>query len=618
VTELLDEPRPSLAADEAERDRKLDHRKSWRPRVRDAFAALVAAGLSMLTAWHVLGLDRATLSQRWLDGGPDAVLHYGISKSALERFPYLPNRNLGFPHAQDLFFAPLFDPVSASEVRLLGLISSDANTVLSLYQLVGFALVAVTAYLFFRLLGISWALAVLFSYAFSVLPWHYLQLHGHPFLASYWAVPLIGVLALVVGGRATDPFVDMSARRSAAAVVVVAVLIGLSQSYFYVFAAVVLGTLFLVRVLSVLLGRVPWTDLVRPALALGTLALTVLVQLVVLSRGRGELLERYYASRTWTESELYGGKVTALLMPWPGTGFPGMGHVREVYDAITLVRVGEGPWGSMLASIGTVLGVGFVCARAMSRQGATAASEDDEPAAARLWLTSAAIVVALLFFVTGGLGAVFAAVVSPEVRAWSRISVLIALLALGVVALLVQRLLSVPRFRAIGMLLALSLVPLVLVDQVTRADTVSATQPIDDSSVRSYVRQAEQILDGGCAVIQLPLHDFPEAGPVERLGDFDHFLPYLYSADLRWSYGSVSGTNSGQFWTVVDKQPVTQLVELGVSLGACAISVDRFGLAADSTLEGDLSSLPDVERGVQSADQRYALYLLPQGSDLPS
>ena len=79
-----------------------------------------------------------------------------------------------------------------------------------------------------------------------------------------------------------------------------------------------------------------------------------------------------------------------------------------------------------------------------------------------------------------------------------------------------------------------------------------------------------------------------KASPIRAilgLGDYELGLPYVVGGDstLRWSYGGVSGTRSGDFWKDVDDpQSFANAVD---ESGACAIYVDRAAFEDDREWE---------------------------------
>lgn len=566
-------------------------RRVWTGPGGDIATALLAGLASLAIAAIAWKVTPADLALRWAFGGGDQVLHYGIFQSATQVFPFLPNPAFGFPEAQNLFFAPLLDLWSAIFVWVCSWFTTSGILVLNLYMLGSFVAVGLTSYAFFRALGLRRLGSALWAVAFATLPHHFLQLTmGHPFIANYWAVPLIGILVLLVLGReqtAIERWIAAAPRpsglrRRVAIIIALALLVGLTQSYYFVFGAILVGGAWLFRTLGVLAtDHRRWRQLAGPTATVGALAMVIVTQLAILSIDWGDRYEKYFAGRLPGESELYGGKIALLLLPWEGSGVPGLWRMATAYLSSTMVATtSEGPFSSIVAALSVALalvallaalGIGWIGHRPRS-------------SVARAWFTDAhtsallfGFVWSLLFFTLGALGIVFAIWVSPEIRAWSRISILVYLFAMGAMALLADRVVRtrLPRLVAAGVL-----VVLIIVDHglgVFRYTELAANR---DEEVRTVVSELESEVDAGCGIVQLPIQEFPEAGTVGAMGDYDQFLPALYATtDLRFSYGAVRGTLAGDYWgqRTTDAEVAAGILESG----ACAVLVDTAAYVED-------------------------------------
>lgn len=593
-----------------------------RPRwIAEAGYSLGAGAISTVFAWIAWGLSPATMSMRWGMGGGDQVLHYGIFSSAAQVFPFVPNPALGFPQAQNLFFAPLFDLWSALFVWVASWFTHDGVLILNSYNLLSFLSVGITAYFFFRMLGLRPMPSVLWGVVFSTLPHHFFQIAlGHPFLGNYWAVPLIGILALMITGTGSSTFTRWAAAgatprrqvlRRLLPIVSLSLLVGLTQSYYFVFGAIILGGLWLFVVVGSLVRRRRLRALLWPTVTLGVLAVVVVLQLALLSLNFADRYEKYFGSRTVGESEIYGGKITLLLLPWDGTGIPLLGRLASKYREGSLIaQTSEGPYSSLIAVVAIVVAMTIILS--LLAVGGRWGSSHSRPIVAvlrdrRLNVLLFGFLWSLLFFVLAGLGPVFAFIVSPEIRAWSRISIVVYLFAIAVLALIADQLLKGRKRYIAAAILAI----LVVVDQgvgVSKSFPLAATA---DAPTRDFSAQMSDILDPGCGIVQLPLHAFPEAGAVGDMGDYDPFLPYMYAdGDLRFSYGAVRGTTAGDFWGSTTSGNFASSV---TESRACAILVDTYAYTENpngwyqlvSTLVDD-PAVPDLT----SSNGRYILYQL--------
>jgi uncharacterized protein YhhL (DUF1145 family) len=592
-----------------------DSRRRTPAWVADAGSAALAGLLATVFAWFALRLAPGDIAERWSFGGADQVLHYGIFTSATEVFPFVPNDALGYPVSQNLFFAPLLDPWSALFVRLLSATPLSGIEIYNLYNLLSFFAVGVTSYLFFRALGLGRTSGALWGVAFATLPHHFMQLAmGHPFIANYWAVPLVGIMVLLMPGDESRPLQRWIAgadspravlRRRILLLGALSLLVGLSQSYYFVFGGIVLGGVWLFIGLSNIVQGRPWKVLIWPSATLGSLVLVVGIQLAILSLNFGDRYEKYFQNRTVAESEIYGGKLDLLLLPWEGTGIPVIGKLYSSYRAGSpLVPASEGPFSSLIAVIAIVLAMTMILMLLVT--GGRWVSQSSPLrrflAERQTNLLLFGFLWSLLFFVVSGLGPVFAFVVSPEIRAWSRMSIVVYLFAIAILALLADRLIgsSRPWRLAMGALL----VAVVVADQGLGVGRVITVAPAADEDVRAFASELDMRLDSGCGIVQLPLKGFPESGAMGGMGDYDHFLPYLYStSEFRWSYGAVRGTAAGDYWA--DVRGPSDLAELVGD--ACAVTVDTSAYAEKQDWQRWVSALgvdaesPDVESG----DGRY-------------
>jgi phosphoglycerol transferase len=87
------------------------------------------------------------------------------------------------------------------------------------------------------------------------------------------------------------------------------------------------------------------------------------------------------------------------------------------------------------------------------------------------------------------------------------------------------------------------------------------------------VHRIEATTGPGAMVLQLPLHPFPEGGPVVAMNDYDHVAGYLHSDTLRWSYGGVAGRPED--WTSAQSGlPLDQLIPDAAAAGFKGVWID--------------------------------------------
>jgi hypothetical protein len=594
----------------------------WRTVFREIGLSVFAGFLSVVAAVIALRISPSDLTKRWNDPSADAILHYMLFKSSTQAFSFANNADLGFPHGLNVFFTNQVDASSAVVMSVMALFIHNGFLLLNLFWLLTFVGAGVTGYFFFRAMRIRPWIALLFGTIFSIAPYHFIKvLFGHAFLGNYWAIPLVGILMLVAAGNGTDPFRrwgDAAGNRRSRLLrrllppVVLGLLVASSSAYFFVFGVLVVGGVWAFTVLRILIRRQRASSLLIPTSAIVPMGLFVVLELVLLSGGYGQRSHVYFSGRSIAESEYYAGKLIPLLAPWTGTGVPFVAGIERKYETYSQILLGSGPVGTpILASVGLILLAAALVIFAVAGRTNLSATWfgrviDDQ----RTRMLAPAMAWTFLFYIVSGLGMAVALVASPDIRAWSRISIILVLIGLAFTAHLVQE--ATTRFGIRKILIGLVIL-VAIFDQVVGVNTILRVVPANDTEVSSFVASTDKALPNGCGVVQLPIKGFPESGPLGTMQDYDEAMPYLYtkSDDLRWSYGSVTATNG---WNTFGNVTTPQGFETAVkSTGACAIEIDLRGYS--SNLNG-WQAMVKAATGttvptIVSSGKRYLLFVMP-------
>ncbi|GAA4679242.1 hypothetical protein [Frondihabitans cladoniiphilus] len=604
---------PSAAEQVSPRRRRIAWEVLW---------SIVAGAISVVVAVAALRISPADLGRRWASDSPDMLLGYTLFKNSTQAFSFATNPNLGFPHGMNAFFSEQVDPSAALGMAALSLVLHNGFLLFNLSFLLTFFTAGVAAYFFFRALRVGPLISGVFAAVFSLAPYHFYRVgFGHIFLANYWAIPLVGILLLVAAGDTTDPFKRWSDAatgtrtrllRRLVPPTVLGLLIASSGSYFFVFGVIVIGGVWAFSVIRVLLHRDRIRTLLAPTMAIFPLGFFVVVELALLAANYGQRYHVYFTGRQIYESELFAGRLVTLLAPWAGSRIPVLDRILPKYDASSpLVPVNEPPGTPLLAAIGLILlAVALVVYAVAGRTGLGSrwfGRVLDDP---RTRMLAPAMMWTFLFFIITGLGMAVALVIGPQIRSWARISIILILIGLAVMAVLVQAATARHGIRAI----LIGLVVVVAIgDQVVGAHAVFTVAPAKDQEVAAFVSSAEKTLPQGCGVVQLPIKGFPDTGPIGDMQDYDESLPYLYtsSSDLRWSYGSIPGTYA---WDDLGNATTpAELASAVKSSGACAVEVD---LAAYSANQQGWQPLVEAATGttapaITSSGKRWLLFVVP-------
>lgn len=551
-----------------------------------AATAAVAAIVSVLAMVPFLRVWQADLDLPFHHGS-DRILHESVIDTTLDHGWYLRDPDLGAPRERDLSQFPFAEAFPIATVAVLGFVGfDDATVVMNLLFLASFPVIAAMAAYAFRRLGASAAPAAATGVLYAFLPYHLIRGEHHLFLSLYAGAAIAGLLVVeVLRGRRHFAAGDGSGWRryatgSNAVNAALCLFIGLSSIYYGAFAGLLLVMACAIR------SHVEWS--LRP-FASGSVAVllvttgvlpTVLPGLVDRIQGEtpSEVTERFAS-----QSEHFALRLTDLVVPVSAHVFGPFSDFSQRYREESPFRdAGEVPNSSNLGSVGTVGLVLLVVggASALLRRSRPPAYEDDGVDRA------AAVAFGLSFLVAtiGGIGAIVAYLATPQIRAWSRMSVVIAFFCLLAVARYLDRAAAWWRGRGHrGPWLMWACAFLVLgglADQVPPAFiphyrfAADVARASDDIAAR-----IDEYLPDGASVLQLPMVPFPD-GRSGRMDDYEQLEPALSVDSLRWSAGAVNGTEED--WTATLRgRPPTDAVLAGAALGFDAVWLETYGYDDD-------------------------------------
>jgi phosphoglycerol transferase len=270
---------------------------------------------------------------------------------------------------------------------------------------------------------------------------------------------------------------------------------------------------------------------------------------------------------------LYGLKLKDLFIP-------PMNHRSEVFASFSKAHWQAAPLLDERASYLGIIGIGaFLWLLLTGLRAMVERRERDVPL--EVWQ----ILWIVLMFTTGGLNAIIGSAGITMFRAGCRYSVVILLISL----LWAARRLTVLQARseeshpgeattwqwyavasAVGMM--------VLWDQVPRPPTAQETTSIirQVDADREFVGKMEAALPAGAMVFQLPIMEFPEM-PAPGVPPYDHFRSYLYSKNLRYSFGSMKGRPREAWQKELGKRSLEEAVAEIKKRGFAAIYINRNG-----------------------------------------
>jgi phosphoglycerol transferase len=277
--------------------------------------------------------------------------------------------------------------------------------------------------------------------------------------------------------------------------------------------------------------------------------------------------------RIWQHTEFWGLKILQLLLPVREHFDARFAAVAKLYFGYPHAHVNEA------VALGVIASAGFLFLLLNSLLPVPGIQVRFQPVLSALKRWNLFFV---LFATVSGFATWLALFLPPLARANYRVSVFLGLFALFAVGIVLQQLRQSAWlkhrpwvFRAcLGLLTVLG-----LYDQTGTLATLPnyTSQKALAEANQATFQQLEASLPSGSAVLQLPLAAFPEGGDVDGIKMYEHFVPFLHTHTLRWSYGALKGGPIDRWLHQVLTLPLSQLEQALCQKGFSAILLDRNG-----------------------------------------
>lgn len=525
----------------------------------------IAAALALLLSLPVLGYPLLHLAVPW--GSGDLAAHY-MSAAAWAPFGFPISTHFGFPSGIDLASIPTIDVTQNAFAWVFTQVTGNAFVGLNLLLVLSFPLVAALAVIAFRLVDAQGPMAIALALAFTFIPYHFDRGLSHLFPATMYAGVTGVILALWIGLGRTAP-----TRLRKIALVLLVLVTGWSGMYYAVFgialtiAAVIwrwIKSDSSARLLRLTLIPAGITSAALIAFLPGAVRFLTDAPLV-------NLVERNAA-----DSVSFAGSLAQLVTPYLTSDVPVVStFANTLAESQTILGTASessiAGYGSLITSAALVVFLVGWASYARRRH-------DTSP----LQFIGLLTFVATLLFVPWGAGYLIAGYISPQLRAWGRLTpILLLLLLVGAAAVLAKtRWVSSPR----SIVLAVVVTALVFVTGVLPFRTMYS-QAVDNgrflaSQLDTYTSQVNAAIPERCGVLQLPYMAFPENGIREPgLNDYEHAWQPLTNDRKDFSYGAVKGTEASILTASLTDPPSRSQLDQLRAAGYCAIHLDKRGYA---------------------------------------
>jgi len=375
-------------------------------------------------------------------------------------------------------------------IKVLSLFTSDSMIVFNLFYISTYFLNAFVMYLVLRKLRINFFLAIAIAYLFTFLPFHYWRL-PHTFYAGYFFIPLWIYYLLLLSNKKPlffkksmeDDKYSFDCSKKNLGIIFVLILSSTWNFYYTFFFAFLI---FFTLISSYMYHKNRYH--IYSALLVFSFAVVPFAVNMLPYKVYENLYSKNLnvAQRNPIEAETLGLRITSLVFPADFHRKSSMAEFKESYSKKSLL-FNE----SSDSSLGLIGSLGFLILIFVAFF-----QSYFSKTLARL---SQLNLFALLLSTVGGFGVVFAYLVTPQIRAYNRISVFIAALAFIAIALVINKVVKKSRHKKIlFILLSLSIAAFGIWDQTPAVESFRITEKFKTEflSDKRFVEQVENSFDG--------------------------------------------------------------------------------------------------------------------------
>jgi hypothetical protein len=495
------------------------------------------------------------------------------------------NLFVGYPDGQDLSAIPTLDWFHLITLKIISYFIQNDFIIFSIFVLIINTLTGIFMYLAARYY-INAFYSIIFASIIVLSPWRFERFIEHTFLSNL--TPL--ACSLIIGNL----IIKLGANKKIS-----------SLNYVYLLSlTIIIATSGMYWILlSTITILIHYSLNFRKIVRRNHIFAFLYILLISLSYGTNLLshddrvLE--FFNRTPYESELYGGKLISLFLPSTNSGIDILAESRQKINSVLLMSFEGNPNLPVIGILGSFLMIFILLS-----------SKSFPKLNMNFYQLRYLIIVwfiTLLFFVSSGLGTLFSYYLSPQFRATGRFSIYLVIISTIILLHFVQNLSGkwIKNIALTGLIITSFFD---LNSDSYRVDTISNSLQIKE--IKSFTSQIESKAERNCKIYQLPYARFPENPKINKLSDYELFLPYLFSNSLIFSYGAVKGAD-------VESVKLRQQVGSEFSnlkalkeYDYCGILVDYNGIE-DSDLKGlEIALKNSSQLFISSTSNRWKFYTL--------
>jgi phosphoglycerol transferase len=499
------------------------------------------------------------------------LTNYYILSDSIRNGAFPVNHQFGFPTGLNWGYFPTANWLNLIPIAFIDQLLGVGHGLPWVY-LISFPLAFISAFACGKALSISFETNILVALSATLLPWHFYRIFHFDYVVIY---PMF--LCVLLGMRQLWNHGSNSKKRYKLDYLLLFI-ICLSGPYYVVFAliilisAITLNQIYELNILRILNGL--------NMVLFGVLSFLLLQLPFTLGQYAQVPLNRVVA-RSTEDTLLYGGRLDVLLSPNPGGHLPFLSHIMSVLPKI--IQTNEANFQSNYGTIFTLLTAlvffgSFVFKIVRSRDIKVDSSH-------RLISFGLLFLICLTFFVVGGPNHLIALYLTPQIRAWNRMTpILLLMILLGGAKVIDEFLERYSKkfifhfsLKTIGVFLISIIVVLDQSPSFGSGSYMIKDANKIDATIKNYDTNIEKLIPQKCGILQLPIMSYPENGPLYGLDTYQHFDVAMADSNKYWTFGAIKNTPDANFQSKYVGQKANTILKLAIADGLCGIHIDLRG-----------------------------------------
>lgn len=499
----------------------------------------------------------------------DGLSIAALFKGFIDNDSMIVNKFIGFPSYYSVLDTPTSDWLHILIARLITLLTNEYGLALNMFYLLTFPLTTITSLTVLLKFKFSSFSSILGSLLYTFIPYHFMRGENHLFLSAYYLVPLaIMLIIMIVMDEDIFFYPEENSYKfkfwnlKTLVIAIISLLIassGVYYAYFSCFFLILAGLISSFRVNNI--RNIISSIIIVFMIIVGcVINLTPYVLHNINSEGSISSVKR-----DLTESEIYGLKITQLILPVTGHRIDYLANKKDLYEQRAPLVNENGT-----ATLGVIGSVGFLISLSYIYIGR------NDKLIKNIGLLNLG---GVLLGSIGGFSTIVAFLLTDMIRSYNRISIFISFFSIIVVVHLLDKMYKKFKFnKKIICVLSIFIIAIGIYDQTSNRFIPKYKEiSIQYNEDKEFINKIEESVEPESRILQLPYIPYPEEPSLYKMGYYDMLKPYLHSNQLYWSYGSMKGKENDLWLKEVSQKSPEELVEDISSKGFNGIFIDKYG-----------------------------------------